>query len=92
MKVEGVVNQIQTDVNSEKHKALKEACQQFESIFVNMMFQRMRATIPESGFVENRFESSIYKSMFDEEMARLVSGAGGIGLANQLYEQLSKNL
>lgn len=96
MQIEGI-NQLQTTVQppapaDENRRALADACRQFESIFIEMLLERMRATIPESGLVEKRFDSKVYESMFDEQLARVMAGSGGLGLARQLYEQLSKSL
>ena len=75
----------------DKEKKLREACQGFESIFIQKMWEQMRATIPESGFLKGR-EERFWQSMYDQELAKTMAGAGGIGLADMMYEQLSRNL
>ncbi|WP_213974683.1 rod-binding protein [Tepidanaerobacter acetatoxydans] len=69
---------------------LKEVCQQFESIFLNYMLKSMRDTIPDGGMFEKGVTFDIIQSMHDEALAEEISQNGGIGLAQQLYEQLSK--
>lgn len=69
---------------------LKEVCQQFESIFLNYMLKSMRDTIPDGGMFEKGVTFDIMQSMHDEALAEEISQNGGIGLAQQLYEQLSK--
>lgn len=70
--------------------ALKKACQDFESIFVQMVFKNMRSTVPEDGLFEKSQAQSIFEGMLDEELSKKVSSAGGMGLADILYEQLQK--
>lgn len=69
---------------------LKEACQEFESVFLNMMLSTMRKTIPEGGLVEKSQGTKTFESMLDEEYAKSLSKAGGIGLADVLAKQLKK--
>jgi flagellar protein FlgJ len=81
-----------TAIKSENHdkQELKKACQQFESIFLNYMLKSMRATVPDGGLFEKGVTFDIVQSMHDEALAEEISQNGGIGLAKQLYEQLSK--
>jgi Rod binding domain-containing protein len=55
------------------------------------MWEQMRATIPESGLLKGR-EERFWQSMYDQELAKTMAGAGGIGLADMMYEQLSRTL
>lgn len=79
-------------ISNENHdkQELKKACQQFESIFLNYMLKSMRATVPDGGLFERGVTYDIIESMHDEALAEEISQNGGIGLAQQLYEQLSK--
>ncbi|MCC5909637.1 MAG: rod-binding protein [Clostridiaceae bacterium] len=76
--------------NIDDSKKLKAACQEFEAIFLNMMLKQMRSTIPDGGLTEKSYARDIYESLQDEEMSKEMSKTGGIGLAQQLYKQLSK--
>ncbi|MDD4570083.1 MAG: rod-binding protein [Tepidanaerobacteraceae bacterium] len=80
-----------TVLKSDNNKQeLKSACQQFESIFLNYMLKSMRDTIPDGGLFEKGVTFDIVQSMHDQALAEEISSSGGIGLAQQLYEQLSK--
>lgn len=70
--------------------ALKKACQDFESIFVQMVFKNMRSTVPEDSLFEKSQAQSIFEGMLDEELSKDVSGAGGMGIADMLFKQLDK--
>lgn len=77
--------------NKEPEK-LMEACRQFESIFINLMLKEMRKSIPDGGLTEKSYAREIYESMQDEKISVEMSKGQGIGLAQQLYKQLSSNL
>lgn len=69
---------------------LKEVCRQFESIFLYFLLEKMRDTVPKEGFFEQGASYDIIQSMHDEALAEELSKRGGVGLADQLYDQLSK--
>ncbi|MCR4429738.1 MAG: rod-binding protein [Tepidanaerobacteraceae bacterium] len=74
----------------ENKRQLKKACEQFESIFVYYLLQKMRDTVPKEGFLEQGVSYDIIQSMHDEALAEELSKGGGLGLADQIYKQLSK--
>lgn len=75
----------------QKEKRLREACEGFESIFIQKMWQQMRATLPQNGLLHSRDEK-MWQDMYDQELAKSMASVGGIGLADMMYEQLSRNL
>ncbi len=78
------------DSTSEKEK-LRESCEGFESIFIQKMWEQMRKNVSKEGYLHSKDEET-YQSMFDVELAKKMTSAGGIGLADMLYEQLSQKL
>jgi len=76
--------------STDSKQQLKQACRQFESVFLNYLLQKMRDTVPKEGFFEQGVSYDIIQSMHDEALAEELSGSGGIGLADQIYNQLSK--
>jgi Rod binding domain-containing protein len=76
---------------ADKEKKLRESCEGFEAIFIQKMWEQMRATIPEGGVLKGR-EEKFWQGMYDQELAKTMAGAGGIGLADMMYEQLSRSL
>lgn len=81
-----------TSAYSEKDDAkLREACEGFESLFLNMMLQEMRKTVPESELTSS-YAMSTYQEMLDENIAETVSKGRGIGIADAMYNQLSAQL
>lgn len=74
-----------------REKKLREACEGFESIFIQKMWQEMRNTVPKGGLLHGN-EERFWQDMYDQELAKSMTSAGGIGLADMMYEQLSRNL
>lgn len=74
----------------EEPEKLMDVCREFEAIFLNMMLQQMRRTVPDSGLTEKSYARELYESMQDEEIAKEMSKGQGVGLAQQLYRQLSR--
>ena len=74
-----------------KQKKLREACEGFESVFIQKMWQEMRNTLPKEGLMHSR-EEKFWQDMYDQELSKHMTKAGGIGLADMMYEQLSQNL
>lgn len=73
---------------------LKDACVEFESYFIKMMFSSMRSSVnTEDSFLPKNNGEKIFQDMLDEEYAAKAANSGnGIGLAKVLYKQLSANL
>jgi peptidoglycan hydrolase FlgJ len=76
--------------DADKQK-LRGACQDFEAVFLNMMLQSMRATVPKSDFFGRNSGEEIFKGMLDEETTKNMAKAGGVGLADVLYKQLAQD-
>lgn len=74
-----------------EEKKLRDACEGFESIFLQRMWEQMRKNVKKEGYLHSKDEEA-YQSMFDTELAKKMASAGGIGLADMLYQQLSQKL
>ena len=70
---------------------LKQACADFESLFLNYLLKSTRSSGSEGGFIDQSEESKLFKSMFDENLAKEISSSGGMGLGDLLFKQLSGN-
>lgn len=73
---------------------LRKACNDLESVFINMMMKTMRSSsIEEEDSLFKKSESEkMFEGMLDEEYASKMSKAGGIGIADMLFDQMSKYL
>ena len=75
-------------VNDENGGRLREACSEFEALFINLLLKELRATVGKSGLMDGGQAEEVYTGMMDTEMARDLAAKGGIGLAAILYRQL----
>ncbi|MDR2161329.1 MAG: peptidoglycan DD-metalloendopeptidase family protein [Desulfovibrio sp.] len=78
------------DTRTEGEK-LREACEGFEAVFIQKLWEQMRKTVPREGYLHSKDEET-YQSLFDVELAKKMASAGGIGLADLLSEQLSRQM
>jgi Rod binding domain-containing protein len=76
-------------VNDESDGRLREACSEFEALFINLLLKELRATVGKSGLIDGGRAEEVYTGMMDTEMARDLAAKGGIGLAAILYRQLN---
>lgn len=73
-------------------KKLQETCKELEAVFVNMMFKQMQSTIQKSKLIDGGFGEEVYNDMLLEEYSKEATSGNGIGLAQIMYKQLSKNI
>lgn len=74
---------------------LMEACKEFEAYFIEQIYKGMEKTIMKAEDEESSTAGQ-YKEFFGDmqvqEYAKIATEQnGGIGLANQLYEQMKRN-
>ena len=74
---------------SKTNKQLKSLSKQFESIFVHQLLKSMRSTVQKTGLFDSH-ATSMYESLHDEEIARLMTEQKGIGLADVIYRDLAR--
>ena len=75
---------------SQDDSAVKEVCQQFESLFINMLLKQMRQTIEDGGITEKSQARSTFEGMLDEEMATQIAKGGGLGIADMMAKALTR--
>jgi len=69
-------------------KALGQAATELESLFIHLLLKKMRATVPQSGFVGSGAGRDIHTSLIDMQLSRRLAHHGGIGLADMIYNNL----
>ena len=69
---------------------LRDACEGFEAIFLQKMWEQMRATLPKDGLMHSK-EEEMWQSMYDQELGKSMAASGGIGLADMMMRQLDRN-
>ncbi len=72
-------------------KELREACEDFESYFIQMMYKEMLNTVnDEDSFIPKNQGEKIFTDFLNEERAKESVKAGGIGLADMMYAQMKR--
>ena len=74
-----------------KDATLRQACADFESIFIYYILKSMRKSLPQNGLFDNTHEQKVYKSIADQAMSENIAGGRGMGLGKLLYNQLKQN-
>jgi len=70
--------------------ALLAAAEEFEAFFIQMMFRAMRSTVDTTrGILPQSQTEEIFRDMLDEQTARSAAQNGGIGLAQQMFRQMT---
>lgn len=69
---------------------LKKACQDFESVFISMMFKEMRKTVQKTELMgKTSMTEELFTGMLDDEVSKSFADRGGIGLWKMLYKQMA---
>lgn len=76
---------------SDNEAKLKDACMEMESYFIQELYKIMKtSTQLGEGIIEKGQHEEIFEDMLIEEQSKEATKAGGIGLADMLYKQLSR--
>ncbi|MBN9417839.1 MAG: rod-binding protein [Candidatus Eremiobacteraeota bacterium] len=84
-----------TPGRAKEEAKLKDACQQFEQMYLQQMFTQMRKASKMGGgesLMGNSQGEEMFTGMLDQERAKTWSQEGGVGLANLLFQQMKKTL
>lgn len=80
---------MRAQAGSSPKEALKSTAKQFDAVFMQMMLKSMREATPQDGILDSN-DSKQYQSMLDQQLAQQLSSKG-VGVANALITQLSRN-
>lgn len=74
-------------------KGMREAAEQFEALFLNIMLKTMReaSASNEEGDLLGSSTVKTYESLFDQEVAQQMAKRGGIGLAEMMVKSWTRN-
>jgi peptidoglycan hydrolase FlgJ len=92
MQIEGITPQPMkeaaevTPSKRQDETKLKDACQQFESLFLSQILKEMKKSIPKSDGESK--DKEMYDDMMYDEISKSMASSGGIGMANILYQQM----
>ena len=76
----------------ERRQQIRMAAETFESYFLQIMFREMRrTTFDERGLFPRSNAERIFTDMLDEEIAKSAASGRGIGLADMIYQQMTRD-
>jgi peptidoglycan hydrolase FlgJ len=72
----------------DSEKDMEKVARDFESVFVNKLFESMRKGVPKSGLLDSS-AMQMYQSLMDQEMSKQMSERKGMGLGEMVYKDLN---
>ena len=82
---------IMTAEDLEKRNAeIKDASVQMEALLLKMLYGEMWKTVPKDDLFGDDNAMDIYRDMYHDELTKKMAMDGGIGLADYIYDQLTK--
>jgi flagellar protein FlgJ len=81
-----------TSAGNADDKKLRQACKDFESVFLGYVLKSMRKTVEKSDLMGSGQEEEIYQGMMDDEICKTAAESNSVGIADALYNQLSTQL
>jgi peptidoglycan hydrolase FlgJ len=69
---------------------LREACTEFQALFIKQMLDSMRSTIDKQGLLNGGQAEEIFEDMLYDEYAKKISKTASLGLDDMIYRELSQ--
>lgn len=83
---------LKVQTRSNDPAALKEAAQQFEAMFLQMVLKSMRDATPKDGLFDSE-QTRMYESLLDQQLSQVIAAkGGGTGLAAMIEKQLTRSV
>jgi flagellar protein FlgJ len=90
--ISNAIKPLKTDDLADNQKKelekLREACSDFESIFMQQMLKEMRKTVDKTSLTHGGQAEEIFSDLLDTERAKEMK----VGLGDMLFSQLSQNI
>jgi len=77
--------QASTPMSPAKEKAMREAAQEFEAVFVGQMTETMFSGLEAEEPFGGGHAEKMWRSQLSQEMGRSITKSGGIGIADAVY-------
>jgi Rod binding domain-containing protein len=75
--------------STKSEEKMEKVARDFESVFINKLFESMRKAIPKSDLL-NSSSLEMFQQMMDQEMAKEMSKRKGMGMGEMVYNDLSR--
>ncbi len=88
------LNALKSEALHDKEAALEGVSKQFESMFISMVMKSMREAnkaFSEGNFLQSN-ETEFYQEMFDSQLSLTLSKGRGLGVAEAMLRQMSKQI
>lgn len=79
-------NQVERD-----REDIRKVAEDFESLFLNIVLKSMRETVQKSGLLDGGNAEDIYRSMLDDEYAKMMAAQRHTGIADNIEEFLLRS-
>lgn len=80
------------DARAAEKAKLKQACQDFESVMMGIVYKKMHETSTGGDALDKGAANQTWRDMLADERVKSMSQAGGIGLAESLYRDLETRI
>jgi Rod binding domain-containing protein len=88
--VEPIVGKVGGARSGQGVKTAEDAAQDFEALLLKQMLSEMWQTIPKEGVLEGGRAEEMYYDMFHENVADSIAKSGGIGIKEELLEDMKR--
>ena len=88
MQAKAAIAQSATKVDAKTQTKMRAVAQDFESVFLNTMFQQMFTGIGDKGPLGGGPSTGVWRSFLVDEYAKSFAKAGGVGIGDQIYREL----
>lgn len=75
---------------AQRNKDIRAASVQLEAIFLKDLYNQMWKTVPKDELFGDDNAMDIWRDMYHEELTKQIAQNGGIGLADFIYQQLTR--
>jgi len=83
------ISSMERELQNTNDEKVKQACSDFEAIFIKQMLDSMRKTVEKTSLLGGGMAEEIFEDMIYDEYAKKMSKIGDFGIKDMLYKQLS---
>lgn len=92
MRIDSIRPGLTPDTQGQQDKKLREACQDFEAMFLKQLLGSMRKTVDKSELFGSGSEEEMFQEMMDTEVSKAAARTSPTGIADMLYNQVSADM
>jgi flagellar protein FlgJ len=75
-----------------QHEKLERTARELEAVVLTQLLGAMRRTVPEGGLFGESLADDVFRSMLDEELARVTAERSPFGLADAIVRRMEKGI